>query len=152
MEKEEKVVITLEELEAEAARLVATLTPQAEAATLIALSGELGAGKTTFVQAIARALGVADIVTSPTFVLEKIYTLPQSEFLSPRFERLIHIDAYRLEEGAELAPLGFDELMKDSSNLVLLEWPERVTGVLPPPTAHITFAIHSDGSRTLFYA
>lgn len=148
-----KVIYTLEELGVEAARFVAALAPRAEGAILVTLAGELGAGKTAFVQAAARALGVEDVVTSPTFVLEKIYSLsPKSGHSMSTFGRLVHIDAYRLESGAGLVPLGFDELMKDSSNLVLLEWPERVADALPPPTAHITFVINSDGSRTLSYA
>jgi tRNA threonylcarbamoyladenosine biosynthesis protein TsaE len=143
----EKRIENLEELEQEAAHFVQTLSPS-EAATLVTLTGELGAGKTTFTQAIARALGVTDTVTSPTFVLEKIYELPEGA----AFSKLIHIDAYRLKSGSELAPLEFDILMKDSKNLLLLEWPERVTDALPQPNVSITLVPNEDGSRTLTYA
>jgi tRNA threonylcarbamoyladenosine biosynthesis protein TsaE len=81
-------------------------------------------------------------------VLEKIYKLGNS---TSRFKRLAHIDAYRLEKGSELAPLGFDELMQDTGNLVLLEWPEKVADALPEPTAKISFAVLPDGSRTISY-
>ena len=149
----EKAVHTLEELGAEAARFVATLAPRDGSATLVTLSGELGAGKTAFAQAVAQALGVEETVTSPTFVLEKIYTLSNVGLtMSNTFARLVHIDAYRLEKRADLSPLGFDEIIKDSGNLVLLEWPERVQDALPIPTARITFTIQPDGSRTLAYA
>lgn len=144
----EKKVQSLDDLETEATRLVGTLVPPSDAAALVTLSGELGAGKTAFAKAVAHALGLEENVTSPTFVLEKIYQLGSS---ASKFERLIHIDAYRLDKGADLVPLGFDELMKDSGNLVLLEWPEKVADALPVPAVKITFTINTDGSRTISY-
>ncbi len=142
----EKGVRTLVELEAEAGRFVRDLVPEAGRATLIMLSGELGAGKTAFTKSVAHALGVKEVVTSPTFVLEKIYMLSNQAF-----KYLIHIDAYRLEKGADLAPLGFDELMKDSGNLILLEWPEKVADALPEPSARISIIANPDGSRIISY-
>ena len=153
----ERIVETLEELDAEAARFVRTITPRETGATLITLSGELGAGKTAFVKAIAQALGVGETVTSPTFVLEKIYALKDTACPSVAdghavsFKRLVHIDAYRLEGGATLAPLGFDELMKDPDNLILLEWPERVADALPPATIALTLSTNPDGLHTISY-
>lgn len=141
------MVRALEEFEVEAARFAASLSRRPDGAVLVTLSGELGAGKTAFTKAVARALGVEEVVNSPTFVLEKIYMLPED---AP-FARLIHIDAYRLEKGADLAPLGFDELMKDPGNLVMLEWPEKVRDGLPPPAHAISFASSADGSRTITY-
>ena len=157
----EKIVKTLEEFEAEAARFVRGISgppsPEATArrsATLVTLSGELGAGKTAFTKAVARELGVTDVVNSPTFVLEKIYVLPLCELGSstPKFARLVHIDAYRLESGKDLAALSFDELMCDPSNLILFEWPEMVKDGLPPASVAISIATRSDGSRTISYA
>ncbi len=142
----EKLVRTLAEFEAEAGRFTRSLAPR-ERATVIALSGQLGAGKTAFTKAAARALGVEDIVTSPTFVLEKLYQLPEGK----PFQRLIHIDAYRLEKGADLAPLNFDELMRDPGNLIFLEWPERVQAALPEPSVRISLTAQTDGSRILSY-
>jgi len=148
----ETLVKTLKELDAEAARFVGALVPREDGATLITLSGELGAGKTAFTKAVAHALGVDETVTSPTFVLEKIYQLPcKVGHPMSDFARLIHIDAYRLESGSDLAPLGFDELMNDSGNLILLEWPEKVSDALPPPTVKISFATLSDTSRAISY-
>lgn len=109
----ERRIATLPELEAEAVRFMGSLAGSEQGATLVTLSGELGAGKTAFTKAIARSLGVEEIVNSPTFVLEKIYLLPDGQ----PFKRLVHIDAYRLEKDADLAPLGFDERMKDSGSL-----------------------------------
>lgn len=142
----QKVIQMLPDLQEEAARFVATLTPTTHA-TLVTLSGELGAGKTAFIKAAAKALGVEETVNSPTFVLEKIYLLPEGR----TFKRLLHIDAYRLEQGSELTSLGFDESMKDPGNLVMLEWPERVRDALPKPAATISFTVNSDTSRSLVY-
>lgn len=141
---------SLEELAAEAARLLNGLSPKDSGATLITLSGELGAGKTAFTKAIAASLGVAGDITSPTFVLEKVYELPTET--GRGFKRLIHIDAYRLKNGSELAALGFDELMSDALNLIVLEWPEKVAGALPKADIAFTFTVNNDGSRKIAYA
>jgi tRNA threonylcarbamoyladenosine biosynthesis protein TsaE len=87
-------------------------------------------------------------VTSPTFVLEKIYELSPTQ---SAFARLVHIDAYRLEGGAALSPLGFAELMLDPATLVLLEWPERVADVLPEPACAISLAVAPEGGRIISY-
>lgn len=142
----QKEIKTLTELEAEAKCFVGTLAPKDASATLVTLKGELGAGKTAFTQAVARALGVEEVVTSPTFVLEKIYLLN-----GQLFKHLIHIDAYRLENGTDLAPLGFDELTQDPDNLILLEWPEKVTDALPTPAVRISFFVNPDNSRIITY-
>lgn len=142
----EKPIGTLAELEREAAQFIEELAPQEGGAAFITLSGELGAGKTAFAKAVAKALGVEETVNSPTFVLEKIYKLSGGHF-----KNLIHLDAYRLESGSDLAPLGFDEIVKDTRNLILLEWPEKVADALPVPAVKISFVVHPDGSRTLSY-
>ncbi len=138
---------TLDELAEEAARFIGTLHPKPDEATLVTLSGELGAGKTAFTKAVAKVLGVEGVLSSPTFVLEKIYELPEKAL----FRRLVHIDAYRLEGGSELAPLGFDEIMSDAGNLVFLEWPEKVTDGLPSPTVRISLAVGSGDERSITY-
>lgn len=144
----EILVKTLVEMEAEAGRFLGELMPREGEATLVTLSGDLGAGKTAFTKAVAHVLGIEETVTSPTFVLEKIYQLGSE---ASKFKRLIHIDAYRLEAGSDLAPLGFDELMQDAGNLILLEWPEKVADALPTPTVSISIRVNTDDSRTLSY-
>ncbi len=143
----QKTIHSLEELAEEANRFVNEITPATDGATLVTLSGELGAGKTAFIKAVAKALGIEEEITSPTFVLEKIYKLGTGAV----FKRLVHIDAYRLEKDSDLAPLGFDELMQDEGNLILLEWPEKVAGALPVPTQHFLLVAEADGSRTMTY-
>lgn len=97
-------------------------------ATIIGLSGNLGAGKTAFTKCVAKELGIDEDVTSPTFVIMKIYSIGLSK--SFPWKKLIHIDAYRLERGEELTVLGFEQLAKDADNLILIEWPENVKGAL----------------------
>ncbi len=127
----------------QAGELASNLTRKLAGATIITLSGELGAGKTTFAQGVAKALGVTEAVTSPTFVLEKIYALE-----SQKFSRLIHIDAYRLKGAHELEVLGWKELLADAGNLIVLEWPERVAEAIPEDAIRIRFDIHGD-ERTI---
>ncbi len=123
-----------------AAECVASLTPKESGATVIVLSGGLGAGKTTFVQGMAKALGVEDTVTSPTFVLEKVYAIEGQPFA-----RLVHVDAYRLKGAHELEVLGWKELIQNPGNLIVLEWPERVAEAIPTDAIRIKFDIHGDG-------
>ncbi len=92
-------------------------------ATLIGLSGHLGAGKTAFVKAVAKSLGITEDMTSPTFVIMKRYEISKN----PKWKNLIHIDAYRLEKKEELDVLDFSTLMKDPANLIMVEWPENVS-------------------------
>lgn len=147
MQEDQLPVMGLEELEAEAARFAAGLSPRADGATLVTLSGELGAGKTTFAQAMARALGVVEPVTSPTFVIAKSYALPEGSL----FARLVHMDAYRLE-GAPLEPTGFPEAMRDPGTLVLLEWPELAGDALPEPAAAVRLETVRGTQRSIAYA
>ena len=94
----------------------------------IALSGELGAGKTTLVRAIVNALGGSEPVTSPTYSLVHEYSSP----LGP----VMHLDLYRLTGPDQLPQLGWEEMMR-SGGLLLIEWPERAEGVLPAETFHL---------------
>ena len=116
----------------------------ADRAAVIALHGDLGAGKTTFVQELARQLKVTDTVTSPTFVVLKKY-----ETKSEQFSHLAHMDAYRIESEAELPPLRFSELLKSPNTLVCIEWAERISSALPSGTIHIHLAVASDTNRTV---
>jgi len=103
-------------------------------AMVIGLSGHLGAGKTAFVKAIANAVGVKEEVTSPTFVIMKIYSTAHS-----RWPRLVHIDAYRLEKPEELESLNFESVVSDPKNLIFIEWPENVSLKKPVLSEHLSF-------------
>ncbi len=121
--------------------------PERPRATIIALRGELGAGKTTFVQEFARKLGIIETIQSPTYVLMKSYPFSgdRTSFGRPRrFDRLVHIDAYRLESPEEFSTLKPQEFLDDPKALVLVEWPERLGNLLPP--ADITLQFSSEGA------
>lgn len=129
------------------------LKPNANHATVVGLFGDLGSGKTTFTQALGRELGITEFITSPTYVIEKIYSLspviPAKAGIQLPFEKLIHIDAYRLEGGLELEVLGFKDLLKDPKNLILIEWPERVADILPADILKINFKFVSENEREM---
>lgn len=125
-----------EDVRSFAKRVIGELQGRA-GSVVLALHGELGAGKTTFVRALARELGVVEsTVTSPTFVIMKRHELVES---AP-FKNLIHIDAYRIESPDELRPLRFSELLEEEGNLIAIEWAERVADILPEDRLEITFA------------
>ena len=114
-------------------------------ALVVGLYGDLGSGKTTFTQEIAKLFNIKEDVTSPTFVIEKIYKLDGKN----NFKNLIHIDAYRLDSGKDLASLGFSEILKVSGNLVVIEWPERVMDILPKNLYHIDLKFISETEREI---
>lgn len=119
------------------------LLPEKRTATVMTLSGDLGSGKTTFVQEFARKLGIPDTVQSPTYVLLKTYAFEgdRTSFGRPRrYRRLIHIDAYRLESPEEFDALMPQKFMSDPQALVLVEWPERLAGKLPEPDIRLVFS------------
>src|ERR1700754_2610842 len=111
-------------------RLMVDIACAIEPGDLITLSGDLGAGKTTFARALIRYLAGDETVEvpSPTFTLMQVYELP-------RFP-VVHADLYRLTGAAELAELGFDDLPEGA--VVLLEWPDRAAGFLPPDRIDVT--------------
>lgn len=120
---------------------------QEEGATVVGLSGDLGAGKTAFVKCVAAALGITDVVTSPTFILEKVYLIPRGSLVGDRFLKLIHIDAYRLEGGSEMRALDWAALLADKTNLIFLEWPEQVADALPEGILNLSFEYVDEGVR-----
>src|SRR5271168_1341409 len=115
------------------ARFAIDIPAALESGDLVTLSCDLGAGKTAFARAVIRYLAGDDTieVPSPTFTLLQSYELP-------RFV-LVHADFYRLSGSAELAELGFDDL--PIGTVVLLEWPDRAAGFLPPDRLDITFML-----------
>ena len=99
---------------------------QKSTATVVILSGELGVGKTTFVQGFFKGVGIKKRAQSPTFVIMRRYNL------SPRkkFVNILHIDAYRLKSAEQLAPLAFEKILADPKNLLLIEWGEQIKSAL----------------------
>lgn len=121
--------VTCDDLDATAA--VATcVAGKLQPGDVVLLEGDLGAGKTAFTQALAAALGVEELVTSPTFTLVRPYRTREG------FD-LLHVDVYRLERLQEIADLGLTELIDDGACAVV-EWGERAAPLLGPDHLHIT--------------
>ena len=122
-----------------------------ERATILGLYGELGAGKTAFTQALAKTLGVVAQVTSPTFVILRRYEITTQAF----FKQLVHIDAYRIESLHEIAVIGFSDLVCEPTNLMCVEWADRLTDALPKDAYHIYFTQphgrETDNARKVLY-
>ena len=107
---------------------------------IITLRGELGAGKTTFVQGFVRALGIHARVKSPTFLLIRHYPIKTTG------RAVYHVDCYRVMKWQDLRPLDIQAILKDSRNIVLIEWPERIKPILPKKKTQIV--LHHKTPRT----
>ena len=108
---------------------------------VVALHGDLGSGKTTFVRGIVEGLGGnPGAVSSPTFVIVQSYASPVAQ--------IHHVDGYRIQSESELDEMGFDEYV-DGTAIVLVEWPERVQSRLPAATVHIELAHHDETTRSI---
>ncbi|PIP73467.1 MAG: tRNA (adenosine(37)-N6)-threonylcarbamoyltransferase complex ATPase subunit type 1 TsaE [Candidatus Lloydbacteria bacterium CG22_combo_CG10-13_8_21_14_all_47_15] len=143
MEVEKKKVLAEEEMNGVAriiARKIMHAGPRKDGATVVALAGELGTGKTTFTKAFARELGITEPVVSPTFILSRTYHI----LGNGSFERFVHIDAYRLSGSDELSHLGWNDIMADTKAIVVVEWAERIRDALPDCACVISFE-HTDG-------
>lgn len=112
--------------------LAAELAAALPADTTLALHGDMGVGKTTFVQGLAEGLGVKEHVTSPTFAIYSVY--------QGKTRKLVHLDAYRLEKEAQLESLLLDEFLI-SPYVLAVEWPEKTGAWLPKGAWHLTLAI-----------
>ena len=126
---------SLEELPRAASELLANLGGH----TIIALHGPMGAGKTTLIREIASQLGVVDNVTSPTFAIVNQYNTEDDS-------RIYHFDFYRIERVEEAYDFGYEEYFF-SGDLCFIEWPEKITELLPEDTLHITIELTKDNNE-----
>lgn len=141
-----------------AKRILKNFSPRA---IVVGLIGELGGGKTTFLQGFAKGLGIKEKILSPSFVILKRFKIPdcktkniyQGQPLSkmanrkienqnsklPKFKNFYHLDCYRVEKEKEILALGFKEIIFNSENIVCIEWADRIKKILPPDTLFLTF-------------
>lgn len=108
--------------------------------SVVAFRGEMGAGKTTLIREIAAQLGATDTVTSPTFAIV-------NQYAGENRRRIYHFDFYRIENEREAYDLGYEEYFY-SGDLCLVEWPEKIEGLLPEHTMTVRIAVDSETSRT----
>jgi len=113
--------------------------------TIVALQGNLGAGKTMFVKGAAESLGIKETITSPTFVIVKMYPIG----IEAPWERLVHIDAYRLESEKELNSIDWNTLASDPKNLIFIEWPEQVGLGVPERALWLEFEAIDENTRKI---
>ena len=112
-------------------------------ATVICLYGDLGSGKTTFAQGFAKGLGIPSRLLSPTFIIVRRYEMPQSEGF------LYHLDLYRVGGEKNLEGLGISEILTDSDSYVLIEWAEKLEGLLPDRRIDIRFSLNKGGRHSI---
>jgi len=111
-------------------------------AIVVAMYGDLGSGKTTLTQNICKKLGVKNKIISPTFVIMKKYKIE-----SEKFKNLIHIDTYRLDKNEDMINLGWEEIVSNNENIIIVEWPERIEKLIPKDCVVIRLTHIDDENR-----
>ena len=128
-----------QEFAEEFSKEILSFKPQ-KTALVLGLWGNLGSGKTTFVQGFSEGLGIKEKILSPTFVLVKRFKLSDKNF-----KNFYHIDCYRLKDEKDLEVLGFEIIVSDPKNVIAIEWPERIQKILPKEIISIKFNhLHGD--------
>ena len=129
--------------------LASLINPSSEAVVLL-LHGNLGSGKTTFLQGFAKGLGIKEKILSPTFVIQKRFLLKNK-----KFHNFYHIDCYRLKNekparaGGDILELGFKDIIKNPENIIAIEWPEKIKKVLPKNCIKINFKFINENERAI---
>ncbi|MBR7105101.1 MAG: tRNA (adenosine(37)-N6)-threonylcarbamoyltransferase complex ATPase subunit type 1 TsaE [Lentisphaeria bacterium] len=135
-----KIIVTRSEEETEKAgfELAASLAPGSS----VLLRGNLGAGKTVFSRGFARGLGITEPVSSPTYTIVQEYDLPAGG-------RLYHLDLYRISDVHAGLAFGVDEFLDDPKGYALIEWPDRISGILPPDAIAVEIEHLSESERRI---
>lgn len=127
----------LEDIDAAAKQFVAAIGDR----TVFAFYGKMGAGKTTFIKAVCKALGVDDVVTSPTFAIV-------NEYRTETAELIYHFDFYRIKKLEEVYDMGYEDYF-DSGALCFIEWPELIEELLPADAVKVNIEVEPDDSRLI---
>lgn len=112
---------------------------------ILALEGELGGGKTTFLKGFARSLGIKKRIFSPTFTIMRKFKIRNS-----KFENFYHFDCYRIEKPKEILDLGFKEIVKNPKNIVAIEWAGKIKKIIPKNSLWIYFEFLNLKKRKIF--
>lgn len=127
-------------------KIAKTLAQELQGNEVICLVGDLGGGKTTFVQGLALGLGIKEKITSPSFVLIKKYQIAKKHRL------LFHIDCYRLKRPQDILDLGFEEIISQKNALVVIEWADKIKKILPKKRLEIKFVYAGKNKRKIIFS
>ena len=120
-------------------------------ALIIGLEGDLGGGKTTFLQGFAKGLGIKEKILSPTFVIMRKFQIVRcSHAASFKFRYFYHIDCYRIKKPEEILDLGFREVMSNPRNIIAIEWAEKIKKILPKDAIWVDFEFINKKNRRIF--
>jgi len=111
---------------------------------IFGLEGDLGGGKTTFLQGFAKGLGIKEKILSPTFVLMRRF-----QILNSKFKNLYHIDCYRISKTKEILGLGFKKIISSSQNIVAVEWADHIRKIMPKKTIWLNFELVDKKKRKI---
>lgn len=126
-----------------------SIAPEGKHAFVVALEGDLGAGKTTFIKGLARGLGIGRRITSPTFLMARRYPLPSRR---NGFRNFYHVDAYRMKSVRDLETTGVAEALGGGNNIVAIEWANRVKKYLPASAVLVTIKHKKENERIFSFA
>jgi tRNA threonylcarbamoyladenosine biosynthesis protein TsaE len=116
---------------------------------VLTLHGDLGSGKTTFMQGLAKGLGIKRRIISPTFIIMRTYDIENKE---SKIENLYHVDLYRIESENDVDGLGLMELLGEKENIVAIEWPDKIEHLLPENKIDIYFEYLEDDKRSITFS
>jgi tRNA threonylcarbamoyladenosine biosynthesis protein TsaE len=111
---------------------------------ILALKGDLGGGKTTFLQGFAKGLGIKEKILSPTFIILKKFQIPNS-----KYKYFYHFDCYRIEKSKEVLKLGFKKLISNPKNIVAIEWADKIRKIVPKNSLKIDFKFINKNNRKI---
>jgi len=119
-------------------------TKPKKTALIIGLEGDLGSGKTTFLQGFAKGLGIREKILSPTFVIIKRFKIKDL-----RFKKFFHVDCYRIQKTKEILDLGFKEIISNPQNIIAIEWADRIRKILPKRALILQFEFINKSNRKI---
>jgi len=116
---------------------------------IIGLKGDLGGGKTTFLQGFAQGLKIKKKILSPTFVIIRKFTIPKNKKNQSYFNHFYHVDCYRIKKPREILSIGFDKIISDPKNIVAIEWVDRIKTILPKDIFFLKFKFVNKKNREI---